>query len=115
MNERSYAATGEIQKNLRYALTDVVYAMNAYASLYNLTANGEYEISFDFDDSVQTDRENEKSELRAEVMAGLSSDIEYRMKTKGETEQQAIQALVKIMQWNAYKAKFAIENQVEAE
>lgn len=112
LKQRSYAANAQMQSALEYAIRDVVYAMNAYAALYNLTEPGEYDISFEWDDSIQIDKESEMTKRLTLVQSGLSSKVEFRMWYFGETEEQALHALGKVQAYNAYEARNAVENEV---
>lgn len=96
LKQRSYSANADIQHNLETALKDLVYVMNVYASLYELTPEGEYEVSFEWDDSILTDVDQELSKRITLMQNGLASKIETRMWYFGETEAQAIEALQKV-------------------
>ena len=69
--------------------------MDVYTSLYELAPDGVYNVSFEWDDSIQVDKESEMNKRLALVNAGISNKVEFRMWYYGETEQQAIQALSK--------------------
>ena len=51
--------------------------------------SGNYQTSFDWDDSIVTDVESERQSDRLDVAMGAMSLVEYRMKWYGETEEQA--------------------------
>ena len=74
--------------------------MNTYATLYEITADGEYEVSFEWDDSLITDIDEELNKRMTLMQNGLSSKLETRMWYFGETERQAQEALIKIDQEN---------------
>lgn len=76
--QRSYAKVTEIQKSLESALSDLVYAMDALCDLYFLSPKGEYEITFEFDDSIIADRNREFDERIALFEAGIMSKDEMR-------------------------------------
>ncbi len=84
--QRSYATISDNQKALKNALADLVYAMDVWCSLYNLAPAGEYEISFDFDDSIAADRKTEYEEKQALVDSGIMAPWEFRMWYFGEDE-----------------------------
>ena len=96
LKQRSYCANAEIQKALEDALKDVVYIMNVYCDLYDITPEGEYSVSFEWDDSILVDVEQELGKRITLMQNGLSSKLENRMWYFGETEQQAREALLKI-------------------
>ena len=94
--QRSYATNRDIQAALEDALRDAVYVTDVYCSLYQITPPGEYEISFEWDDSIIVDTEAELEQRMSMIGAGLSSKLETRMWYFGETENQAKAALQKI-------------------
>lgn len=96
LKQRSYQANAGIQQSLERALKDVVYVMNVYASLYKIVPEGEYEASFEWDDSILVDVEEELSKRITLMQNGLSSKLEVRMWYFGETEEQAREALAKV-------------------
>jgi len=87
--QRSYVMVSDTQMALQSALEDLVYAMNFWATLYNLISAGDYEISFKWDDSIIVDAEAERQTDRADVAMGVMSLVEYRAKWYGETEEEA--------------------------
>lgn len=94
--QRSFATNRDIQSALEDALRDTVYVTDVYCSLYNITPPGEYEISFEWDDSIIVDTEAELNQRMSMINAGISSKLETRMWFFGETENQAKAALQKI-------------------
>lgn len=110
LKQRSYAANAQIQKALENALKDVVYIMDVYTTLYKLAPAGEYDVSFEWDDSIEVDKESEMTKRLTLVQNGMSSKVEFRMWYYGETEEQAIKALAKIQEYNAYEAKISTAN-----
>lgn len=96
LRQRSYQANAAIQKALENALKDVIYVMNVYATLYKIVPEGEYEASFEWDDSILVDVETELGKRITLMQNGLSSKLELRMWYFGETEQQAKEALQKV-------------------
>jgi len=87
--QRSYATICDNQKALKTALEDLVYAMDVWCTLYNLTPMGKYEVSFEFDDSIVADRKAEFVEKQALVSAGIMTKWEFRMWYFGEDEETA--------------------------
>ncbi len=87
--QRSYATVSDIQQALQRALTDLVDAINFWVSAENLAPDGNYEVSFDWDDSIITDNVEERNQDRIEVSIGAMTLLEYRMKWYGEDEATA--------------------------
>lgn len=92
--QRSYVMVSDTQMALQDALEDLVYAMNFWAVLYNLIpAGSDYEISFDWDDSIIVDAELERQQDRLDVSMGVMKLEEYRAKWYGETLEEAAKNL----------------------
>ena len=96
--QRSYATVSKMQENLQKALENLIYAMDALTTLYNLAPQGNYEVSFNWDDSLIVDTEREQTLQMQEVNVGLRSKIKYIMFRYGLTEEQAKQELELINQ-----------------
>lgn len=91
--QRSYATVSKMQENLQKALENLIYAMDVLATLYNLAPQGNYEVSFNWDDSLIVDTEREQTLQMQEVNVGLRSKVKYIMFRYGLTEEQAKQEL----------------------
>lgn len=96
LKQRSYQANAEIQQATEDALKDVIYIMNAYCDLYEITKEGKYDVSFEWDDSIIVDVDTELGKRITLQQNGLASKLENRMWYFGETERQAQEALLKI-------------------
>lgn len=100
LKQRSYQTNADIQAAIEDAIRDVIYVMNVYATLYEITPEGEYEVSFEWDDSIIVDIDEEINKRITLQQNGLTSKLETRMWYFGETEQQAKEALAKIDEEN---------------
>ena len=114
LKQRTFAENADIQQSLQRTLEDVVYIMNAYCSIYNLVGDspvgedgkinmskaGQYEVSFEWDDSIIVDRETELQQRLRLMDEGILSKVENRMWWCGETENQAVAALQEIEKTN---------------
>ena len=98
LKQRSYQSNAEIQAAIEDAIRDVIYVMNVYATLYEITPEGEYEVNFEWDDSIIVDINEEINKRITLMQNGLVSKLENRMWYFGETEYQAREALEKIQQ-----------------
>lgn len=76
--QRSYARVTEIQNSLKFALCGLIDAMDALCDLYGLTQKGEYNVYFEFDDSIVADRNREFDERLALFEAGVISKEELK-------------------------------------
>ena len=109
LKQRTYIANFYVQQAIQKALEDVVYAMDVYCSLYDVNGDveneadvntvngiGQYDVSFEWDDSIITDVNEEMNKKLTLMQNGLYSKVEMRMWYFGETESQAVEALQKI-------------------
>lgn len=96
LKQRSYQTNADIQQALEDTLKDVVYIMNTYCTLYEITKDGDYDVSFEWDDSIITDVDAELGKRITLMQNGLASKLENRMWYFGETERQAKEALMKV-------------------
>lgn len=101
VKQRSYATVADNQHALEMCLRDVVKAMDTYATLYNLAPAGEYDVSFEWDDSILTDTEQQTQERLMLLNAGIISKAEFRQWYLGETQAQAKAAIEAIDQEKA--------------
>lgn len=101
VRQRSYATIADNQKALEHCLKEVIRVMNVYADLYDLAGEGEYEVSFEWDDSIITDTEQQLNERLMLLNADLMSKVEFRMWYFGETKDQATAAIQAIAEEKA--------------
>lgn len=87
--QRSYTMVSDTQMTLQDALSDLVDAMNFYCTVYNLCPIGNYETSFDWDDSIVVDSEKERMQDLQDVREGLLPKWKYKVKWQGLSEKQA--------------------------
>lgn len=69
--QRSFSTVSDVQKALEKALRDLIYCYDALATLYDMAPEGEYDMSFDWDDSIIVDREVEFARLMSMAAAGM--------------------------------------------
>lgn len=96
LKQRSYQANKDLQDALRDALEDVLCVLDLECDLYKLAPHGDYEVSFEFDDSILVDTAAELDQRLILVDRGVESRIALRMWYFGETELQAKEAIRKI-------------------
>lgn len=97
--QRQYITESHIQRSFSDALDDLVYAMDAYTTLYGLAPVGDYDLSLNFGDGVLEDPESRRAERATDltdVMQGLMSAVEYRVKWYLEDEDTARANLAKM-------------------
>lgn len=93
LRQRSYSVNADIQKELEHTLKNVIYVMNVYCDLYNIVPKAEYEVSYEWDDSILVDASEELTKRVSLMTNGVYSKLELRMWYFGETEEQARYAL----------------------
>ena len=93
VRQRSYATISDNQAALERCLKNVIRAMDKYATIYNLAPQGEYDVSFEWDDSILTDSDAQMQERMMLFNAGLISKTEFREWYFGETKAQAQSAI----------------------
>jgi len=98
LKQRSYQTNADIQTAIEDCLKDVIYIMNAYCDLYEITKPGEYDTSFEWDDSIIVDVDTELGKKITLMQNGITSKLEIRQWYYGETERQAEEALQKVSQ-----------------
>lgn len=98
LRKRTYDTITGNQKALEEALRDVVHAMDVHATLAGLAPEGEYELSFEWDDSIITDTDQQLNERMALANLGVLSRDELRSWYLGETDAQAKAAIAQIDQ-----------------
>ncbi len=69
--QRSFSTVSDIQKALQTALEHLIYAIDTLTTLYGLAPEGDYEVSFEFDDSIIVDREVEFTRLMSMAAAQM--------------------------------------------
>lgn len=94
--QRYYATVTDTQKALQTALDQLLYAMDMYATLYKLSPAGTYTVTYDFDDSIITDKELQlQTDLRL-VSIGIMPKWEFRMRNMGEDKGTAMAAIAAV-------------------
>ena len=94
--QRKYVLISSIQTALEHTFDALIYAMNTYATLYGLAADGEYEVTYDWGDSILDDQETQDKEFARDLQllsAGIVNDWELRAKYMNEDEETAKAAL----------------------
>lgn len=89
VRQRTYSTISENQDALERCLRDVIRAMDKYCDAYNLAPAGEYEVSFEWDDSVLTDANEELQKRMMLYNSGMIGKAEMREWYFGETPAQA--------------------------
>lgn len=96
--QRKYVLISSIQTALEHTFDALIYAMDVYATLYGLAVDGEYEVTYDWGDSILDDQETKGNEFARDLQllnAGIMNDWEFRAKYFNEDEATAKAALPK--------------------
>lgn len=90
--QRSYQTVKEIQNSAQHALKDLVYAMKVWGQLGGLQIQNidiDKDMSFDWDDSIISDKEHELADMKDDVASGLIRPELYIAKKYGVSEDEA--------------------------
>ena len=98
LKQRTYITISAIQDSLEDCLLDVVYAMNMFASMYNLAPKGTYDTNIEWKDSILTDTDTELEQKLNLQNAGILSKAEVRAWYTGESVESAQLEIDKIQE-----------------
>jgi A118 family predicted phage portal protein len=111
LKQRSFQTIRSIQNALEETLRDVIYIMDVYCTLYNVVGDvslingvpqdgrkGQWDVSFEWDDSILVDVNEELNKRLTLMQNGICSKLELRRWYFGETERQAREALEQVQQ-----------------
>lgn len=91
--QRSYSTVSDIQKSLQTALEQLVYAMDVMSQLSGLSGRKKYEMSFDWDDSIVIDKEQELASMQQDAVAGFIRKELYVAAKYGVSEEEALKMM----------------------
>lgn len=74
----TFCITDDMRSNIEKGLQDFFYACNVLANAYNLSPQGEYELSFDWSYSLLEDTATEWSQLTYGQSKGVVKEVELR-------------------------------------
>ena len=74
----TFTIVDDMRSNIEKALEDFFYACNVLANAYNLSPQGEYEITFDWSYSLLEDPQQEFSQMMQAESKGIVSKVEIR-------------------------------------
>jgi A118 family predicted phage portal protein len=86
--QRYYATVVDTQKALETALDDLLYAMDVWATLGNLSPRGNYSTIYWWDDSIVADHDTAFTQ-DLQALGQVMSKVEFRMRNYGEDEATA--------------------------
>lgn len=74
----TFTIVDDMRNNIEKAMDDFFYACNVLANAYNLSPQGEYELTFDWSYSLLEDPQQEFSQLMQAESKGIISKVEIR-------------------------------------
>ena len=93
----TYTIVDDMRSNIEKAIEDFVYSANILANAYNLSPQGDYEVTFDWDYSLLEDSQETFSQLMTAQNKGIVSDVEVRQWLKpDETIEESQKAIEEI-------------------
>ena len=100
-NYDTFCITDDMRANIEKGLQDFFYACNVLANAYNLSANGEYEVDFDWSYSLLEDTQTEWTQKTWAYKNGIEKDVEIRQWLHpDETLEESQKALEEIKENN---------------
>lgn len=112
----TFTIVDDMRSNIEKAMEDFTYSANVLANAYNLTPNGEYELSFDWDYSLLEDSQETFTQLVTAQSKGIISDVELRQWLKpDETLEDSEKAIEEIKASEPSVEDLIANNRVEEE
>ena len=97
----TFTLCDDMRTNIEKGLDDFFYACNVLANAYNLSAQGDYNVSFEWSYSLLEDTQSEWSQLIWANNNGIISDVEVRQWLKpDETIEESEEAIKEIKEQN---------------
>lgn len=93
----TFTIVDDMRSNIEKGIEDFLYSANVLANAYNLTPQGDYEVSFDWDYSLLEDSQETFGQLITAQSKGIISEVEIRQWLKPdetlEDSQKAIEEI----------------------
>ena len=97
----TFTIVDDMRSNIEKGMDDYFYACNALANAFNLSPQGEYEVSFDWSYSLLEDTQAEWSQLMQAESKGIVDKVEIRQWLKpDETQEESEQKIAEIEENN---------------
>lgn len=112
----TFTICDDMRSNIEKGIDDFFYACNVLANAYNLSAQGEYEVSFDWSYSLLEDTQTEWQQLTWANTKDIISDVELRQWLKpDETLEESEEAIRKIQEETPDTVELLRENNFNRE
>ena len=93
----TFTIVDDMRSNVEKAIEDFLYSANVLANAYNLSPQGEYEVSFDWDYSLLEDSQEAFDQMNIAFSKGIVSGVEFRQWMKpDETIEDSEKAIAEI-------------------
>ena len=93
----TFTICDDMRTNIENGLEDFFYACNVLANAYNLSANGDYKLSYDWSYSLIEDNESAYNQIRQGYKDGVIKEEEYRnWIVPSETIEESKKAILEI-------------------
>lgn len=99
MKQTYYTTVKNIQSVMQRAFDDLIYGIYVLCKLYKIPVQSNYEVEYDWDDSVLVDKESERNQAMIERNANITSDVQYVMETRKMKEKEAIEFVKKQIEY----------------
>ena len=96
LKQKTYITVSALQDSLEDCILDVIYAINVFAELYNLSPSGDYTTNIEWKDSILTDTDTELEQKLSLNQAGILGKAEIRAWYTGESIESAQMQIDKI-------------------
>ena len=102
----TFTIVDDMRSNIEKGIEDFLYSANVLANAYNLTPQGDYEVSFDWDYSLLEDSQETFGQLITAQAKGIISEVEIRQWLKpDETLEDSQKAIEEIKASERNKSK----------
>ena len=96
LKQKTYITVSALQDSLEDCILDVIYAINVFTELYNLSPSGDYTTNIEWKDSILTDTDTELEQKLSLKQEGILSKAEIRAWYTGESIESAQMQIDKI-------------------
>jgi hypothetical protein len=96
----TFTICDDMRSNIEKGLEDFFYACNVLANAYNLSPQGEYELSFEWSYSLLEDTQAEWNQLTWANNKGIIDDVEIRQWLKPDEELEESQKAIEEIRKN---------------
>ena len=111
----TFTIVDDMRTNVEKGMEDFLYSANVLANAYNLSPQGEYEVSFDWDYSLLEDSQEAFAQLMTGLSKGIVSEVEVRQWLKPDETLEDSQKAIDEIKASQPSVEDLIGNQEEEE